>query len=52
VGYHGRASSVVVSGTPIKRPSGMVWDAEKKPQFSVCKKVDIELEVVLGIGLQ
>ena len=42
VGYHGRASSVVVSGTPIRRPNGQILAnpaAEKKePVFSACKK--------------
>ncbi|KAF2158228.1 fumarylacetoacetate hydrolase FahA [Myriangium duriaei CBS 260.36] len=49
VGYHGRASSVVVSGTPIRRPNGQILEnpaAEKKvPVFSKCKKLDIELEL-------
>ena len=49
VGYHGRAGSVVVSGTPIRRPNGQILPnpaAEKKePVFSECKKLDIELEL-------
>jgi fumarylacetoacetase len=49
VGYHGRASSVVVSGTPIRRPNGQILldpKAEKKiPTFTACKKLDIELEL-------
>ena len=49
VGYHGRASSVVVSGTPLRRPNGQILTnpaAEKKePVFSPCKKLDIELEL-------
>ena len=49
VGYHGRASSVVVSGTPIRRPNGQIVTnpaAERKePVFSECKKLDIELEL-------
>lgn len=49
VGYHGRASSVVPSGTPIRRPNGQILlnlTAEKKtPTFSPCKKLDIELEL-------
>ncbi len=49
VGYHGRASSVVPSGTPIRRPNGQVLlnpTAEtKEPTFSPCKKLDIELEL-------
>lgn len=46
VGYHGRASSIVVSGTPIHRPKGQVKppDAEA-PVFSPCKKLDFELEM-------
>ena len=47
VGYHGRASSVVVSGTPITRPNGQVLPdpAIKKPTLSPCKRLDIELEL-------
>src|SRR5688572_2875264 len=46
VGYHGRASSIVVSGTPIHRPKGQIkpQDAES-PLFSSSKKLDFELEV-------
>ncbi|KAF2657506.1 Fumarylacetoacetase [Lophiostoma macrostomum CBS 122681] len=49
VGYHGRASSVVVSGTPIRRPNGQILldpKAEKNiPTFTACRKLDIELEL-------
>ncbi|KAF1982925.1 Fumarylacetoacetase [Aulographum hederae CBS 113979] len=49
VGYHGRASSVVVSGTPIRRPNGQILEnpaAEKKvPIFSPSRKLDMELEL-------
>ena len=49
VGYHGRASSVVVSGTPIRRPNGQILAnpaaAKKEPIFSPCKKLDLELEL-------
>jgi fumarylacetoacetase len=46
IGYHGRASSIVVSGTPILRPKGQIKlpDAES-PVFSPSKKLDFELEV-------
>lgn len=46
VGYHGRASSIVISGTNLHRPKGQVKpiDAEL-PVFSPSKKVDFELEV-------
>lgn len=49
VGYHGRASSVIVSGTPITRPNGQILEnpaAERKiPTFSACRRLDIELEL-------
>lgn len=49
VGYHGRASSVVVSGTPIRRPCGQILvnpaANPKVPIFSPSKKLDIELEL-------
>jgi fumarylacetoacetase len=46
VGYHGRASSIVVSGTPVKRPRGQIKppDAER-PAFMATRKLDFELEV-------
>ncbi len=54
VGYHGRASSVVPSGTPIRRPSGQLSPAEDggAPSFGPCKLLDYELElgVVMGRG--
>ncbi|RDW62466.1 hypothetical protein BP6252_11899 [Coleophoma cylindrospora] len=50
VAYHGRASSVVVSGTPIKRPSGQILlPGTKEPIFSPSKKLDIELELAAFI---
>ncbi len=50
VGYHGRASSIVISGTPIHRPKGQIKppDAEL-PVFSSTKKLDFELEVAFII---
>jgi fumarylacetoacetase len=47
VGYHGRASSVVVSGTPIRRPSGQMLETPQAtaPIFSACRKLDFELEL-------
>jgi len=51
VGYHGRASSIVVSGTPIHRPKGQQKpkDAEK-PVFGASKLLDIELEMGFVVG--
>lgn len=46
VGYHGRASSIVVSGTPIHRPKGQIKPADQEmPVFTSSKKLDFELEV-------
>jgi len=46
VGYHGRASSIVVSGTPIHRPKGQIKMAERSaPEFSPTRKLDFELEL-------
>lgn len=51
VGYHGRASSVVVSGTPIKRPVGQVLPAgADAPKFSHSQRLDFELEMGFIIG--
>lgn len=46
VGYHGRASSIIVSGTNIRRPYGQTLPAgEENPIFGPSKKVDMELEM-------
>ena len=51
IGYHGRASSIVVSGTSIKRPKGQNRaDAEKPPVFIPCKNLDYEMEVGFFVG--
>jgi fumarylacetoacetase len=53
VGYHGRASSIVVSGTPIKRPKGQTMpEGAEKPVFGPSKLLDFELEMgfVMGRG--
>lgn len=53
IGYHGRASSIVVSGTPVRRPSGQVKPLDQEdPVFTASKKLDIELEMgfVIGVG--
>ena len=46
VGYHGRASSVVVSGTDIRRPSGQLGAGS----FDACRALDFELEVGFIVG--
>ena len=47
VGYHGRASSIVPSGTPITRPTGQAAPVEEgaTPGFGPCKLLDYELEI-------
>ncbi len=46
VGYHGRASSIVISGTPIRRPKGQLkLPNEELPIFGPTRKLDFELEV-------
>lgn len=49
VGYHGRAGTVVVSGTPVVRPSGQRLD-EGTVVFGPTTKLDIELEVGFVLG--
>jgi len=53
VGYHGRASSIVVSGTDIHRPVGQTLPAgEEKPVFGPCRLFDFELEMAFITGKQ
>jgi fumarylacetoacetase len=51
VGYHGRASSVVVSGSPVHRPSGQSRpDGAERPVFGPSRRLDFEVEVGVFIG--
>ncbi|MEP6705587.1 MAG: fumarylacetoacetase [Acidobacteriota bacterium] len=51
IGYHGRASSIAISGTEIKRPHGQNRsDAEKPPIFIPCKNLDYEMELGFFVG--
>jgi fumarylacetoacetase len=50
IGYHGRASSLVVSGTPVRRPSGQTRDGNADPKFGATKALDYELEVGFFVG--
>lgn len=45
VGYHGRASSVILSGEPIHRPKGQTKAPDQDPVFGPCKLLDFELEM-------
>ena len=51
VGYHGRASSIIVSGTDIFRPKGQMKPADAEvPVFGPCKLLDFELETAFIVG--
>ncbi|HYC61944.1 MAG TPA: fumarylacetoacetase [Thermoanaerobaculia bacterium] len=50
IGYHGRASSIVVSGTPVRRPHGQTRDGEVPPVFGPSKRLDYEMELGMVIG--
>jgi fumarylacetoacetase len=51
VGYHGRASSIVVSGTPVKTPHGQIKDInDEVPKFSLTQELDFELEMGFIVG--
>lgn len=51
VGYNGRASTVIVSGQEVVRPSGQLKpNADERPIFSPCKRLDFELETAFVVG--
>ncbi len=51
VGYHGRASSVILSGQNVVRPSGQTMPPDHdKPIFGPCKLLDFELEMGFFVG--
>jgi len=50
IGYHGRASSIVVSGTEIHRPCGQIKPEASEPIFAPSRKLDYELELGMFIG--
>ena len=51
VGYHGRASSIVVSGTPVRRPSGQTEDKSSgQPHFGPSGALEYELEIGVFVG--
>jgi len=53
VAYHGRASSIVISGTPVRRPSGQIAEAPSgPPAFGPSRRLDYEVELgaLLGPG--
>ena len=51
IGYHGRSSSIAVSGTSLRRPRGQTKAKDAtKPTFSECKRLDYEMEVGAFLG--
>jgi fumarylacetoacetase len=51
IAYHGRASSIVVSGTSVRRPWGqIVPDPAKAPVYAPCRLLDYELEIGAFLG--
>lgn len=51
VGYHGRSSSIIVSGVPVHRPKGQQQLGEgQAPVFGPCKQLDFELELGFIVG--
>lgn len=51
IGYHGRASSIVISGTEIRRPSGQTKQADSAdPVFGPSRSLDYELEMGIFVG--
>jgi fumarylacetoacetase len=52
VGYHGRAGTVVVSGTPVRRPRGQSMPpGADEPVYGPSRRLDIELELGFVVGL-
>mgnify|MGYP002623905943 CR=1 FL=1 len=53
VGYHGRASSIIPTGVPIRRPKGQVMPKDaKQPVYQASSRLDFELEMAFIIGKQ
>jgi fumarylacetoacetase len=50
IGYHGRASSIVVSGSEIRRPCGQIKGSDPEPIFGSTRSMDYELEVGIFVG--
>jgi fumarylacetoacetase len=53
VGYHGRASSIVASGTPLRRPKGQTRPKDDEPPvYGPTRQLDFELEMAFVIGVE
>ena len=51
VAYHGRSGTVVVSGTPVPRPSGQRREGDRSVTFGPSTRLDIELELGFVVGV-
>ncbi len=52
IGYNGRASSIVVDGTPVRRPWGQLKSPQHDmPAFMPCRRFDLELEMGAIVGV-
>jgi fumarylacetoacetase len=53
IGYHGRSGTVVVSGTPIRRPSGQYKPSgSAAPVYGICRRLDFEAELGFVVGVE
>jgi fumarylacetoacetase len=50
IGYHGRAGTVVVSGTEVRRPCGQARNSDGSVRFGPSQRLDIEAEVAFVVG--
>jgi fumarylacetoacetase len=50
VGYHGRAGTIVVSGTPVPRPKGLRPEPDGVPSFGPSRRLDFEAELAFVLG--
>ncbi len=50
VGYHGRSGTVIVSGTPVRRPRGQVFGPQGGPEYGASAWLDVEVELGFVVG--
>lgn len=50
IAYHGRASSIVISGTAVRRPSGQTQTGDSSPEFGPSRSLDFEMELGFFTG--
>ncbi len=51
IGYHGRAGTVVMSGTDVVRPNGQLRDGGEVPRYGATRRLDLELELGFVVGV-